>query len=91
MSATETVEQTMPLEDLRRERLGVMIIARRLHLALKIESPVIPRCLKDVAFLQSKLAAWNEDQTHFGKAVKQMVLAAIGEAATDKRLTDQKT
>ena len=85
MQATET-EHDLGL--LKRRKLGVINIARRLHLAIvgTKNTPNRSKALADVAYLQESLANWKNTNSHFAKAVKAMAEAAIAEAATDKRL-----
>lgn len=63
---------------------------RRVEPAPLLARPAIDknRVLGDVAYLQTALGNWTDDGTHFGKITKQLIEAAIAEAATDKRLTN---
>jgi len=70
-----------------RKSMGCVAVARRIHMMLA-HKPHVQCVLDDVAFLQAKLIEWRIDgDTPYGKAAKQLVLAAISEAARDDRLT----
>lgn len=74
-----------------RKSMGCVAVARRIHMMLA-HKPHVQCVLDDVAFLQSKLIEWRIDgDTPYGKAAKQLVLAAISEAARDERLTFTET
>lgn len=75
--------------DIKRQKLGVILVARRMHFALNstdIESKKA-RILGDVAFLQRRLTEWKDDGTNFGKSVRNMAVMVILDAAKDARLT----
>lgn len=86
---SETIEFT-DKADIKRQKLGVILVARRMHFALNstdIESKKA-RILGDVAFLQRRLTEWRDDGTNFGKATRNLVAMAICDAAKDFRLID---
>ena len=84
----EAAEDATASADIKRQKLGVILVARRMHFALNstdIESKKA-RILGDVAFLQRRLTEWKDDGTNFGKATRNLVAMAICDAAKDLRL-----
>ena len=86
------VEFTDP-GDLKRQQLGVILVSRRLHFALVSADIVLKkaRMLGDIAFLQRRMAEWEDDGTNFGKSVRNMAVMVILDAAKDARLTNIET
>lgn len=85
----EAAEDAIASADIKRQKLGVILVARRMHFALNstdIESKKA-RILGDVAFLQRRLTEWKDDGTNFGKSVRNMAVMVILDAAKDARLT----
>ena len=88
----DTQQEFTDTADIKRQKLGVILVARRMHFALNstdIESKKA-RILGDVAFLQRRLTEWKDDGTNFGKATRNLVAMAICDAAKDLRLIDPK-
>ena len=72
-------------EEKDRRQRGVLLISRRVHMDsqknLASKPHLRQRIVGDVTFLQDALVRWKDDGTPFSKAVRQLVQAAVGEAA----------